>query len=109
MKFAREWLVALSGLLLAAQSSDASEVIVIKSYAACKDPLTVEKFEEFERNDDDQGYKRLFFSTGATRECIFLRTNEILTSGETRDRWICVKSTESSPCYWTASVAVRAR
>jgi hypothetical protein len=69
----------------------------------------VEKFEQFERNDDDQGYKRLYFQTGATRECIFLRRNEILTGGETRGRWICVKESERDNCYWTAQEAVRPR
>jgi hypothetical protein len=86
-----------------------TEVLITKSYAACKDPALVERFEEFERNDDDQGYKRLYFETGATRECIFLRYNEVLVGGETRGRWICIKESERDSCYWTAKEAVRPR
>lgn len=87
----------------------AAEVTVVSSHAACKDTSTVEQFEAFERNDDDQGYKRLFFQKGASKDCIFLRSGEILVAGETKDRWVCVKESESSPCYWTAGVAVEAR
>jgi hypothetical protein len=96
------------GLLAAERPATAGEVTVVQSHAACKDTATVERFEEFERRDDDQGYKQLYLSTGASRECIFLRSNEILTAGEVRGEWACVKSSQSSPCYWTrASILSR--
>lgn len=102
----------MDGLLLSvvfASPAGAAEVLITKSYAACKDPATVEKFEQFERNDEDQGYKRLYIETAASRECIFLRRNEIFIGGETRGRWTCVKESERSTCYWTAQEAVRPR
>ncbi|MBA7475865.1 hypothetical protein ACVIJ6_000032 [Bradyrhizobium sp. USDA 4369] len=102
-------IAVLTSALVCHGPARAAEVIVTKAYAACKDPATVEKFEEFERNDNDQGYKRLYFETGATRECIFLRSNEILSVGETRGRWICIKESERASCYWTAQEAVRPR
>lgn len=89
------------GLLAIEGVATAGEVTVAQSHAACRDTATVERFEEFERRDDDQGYKQLYLSTGASRECIFLRSNEILTAGEVRGEWACVKSSQSSPCYWT--------
>jgi hypothetical protein len=94
--------LTIAWVLLAAEGPvTAGEVTVIQSHAACKDTATVERFEEFERRDDDQGYKKLWLSTGASRECIFLRSNEILTAGESRGEWACVKGSESSQCYWT--------
>jgi hypothetical protein len=102
----------MGGLLLSivlASPVGGAEVLVNKSYAACKDPATVEKFEQFERNDDDQGYKRLYIETATSRECIFLRRNEILIGGDTRGRWMCVKESERGTCYWTAQEAVRPR
>ena len=83
-------LMHASATLLAAMtlSSSAAEVTVTHSYAACHNPSAVQQFEEFERKDDDQGYKQLYFSTAASGECIFLRAGEILESGEARDRWI---------------------
>jgi hypothetical protein len=92
-----------------AKAANAAEVQVIRSYAACKTPSTVEKFEEFERRDDDQGYKQLYFQTGASRECIFLRSGELLTKGETQGRWVCVRTSDTSPCYWTAAAAIQDR
>jgi hypothetical protein len=35
-------------------TAQAGEVRVLASSAACKDPAIVEKFEAFERKDDDQ-------------------------------------------------------
>jgi hypothetical protein len=99
--FAAFALTIVWGLLAAEGPATAGEVTVIQSHAACKDTATVERFEEFERRDDDQGYKKLWLSTGTSRECIFLRSNEILTADEVRGEWACVKSLESSRCYWT--------
>src|SRR4029077_13908073 len=94
------FIVTIAWALLAAEgAATAGEVTVVQSHAACRDTATVERFEEFERRDDDQGYKQLYLSTGASRECIFLRSNEILTAGEIRGEWACVKSSQSSPCY----------
>lgn len=100
------------GVLLSvlwAHAADAVELLVTKSYSACRDPATVRKFEEFERDNDDQGYKRLYVEVSVTKECIFLRSNEIVIGGENRDRWICVKESEGGNCYWTAKEAVRVR
>lgn len=102
-------LIAAWGLLAAEDPATAGEVTVIQSHAACKDTATVERFEEFERRDDDQGYKKLWLSTGTSRECIFLRSNEILTAGEVRGEWACVKSSRSGPCYWTRASALSPR
>ena len=101
-------LIAFS-LCLGSTFARAEEITVTRSYAACKDPATVEKFEEFERRDDDQGYKQLFFSTGATRECIFLRQGEILNGSKTRGRWTCVRPGRTGDCYWTATTALTPR
>lgn len=89
------------GLLATEGNAVAGEITVIQSHAACKDTATVERFEEYERRDDDQGYKQLYLSTGVSRACIFLRSNEILQTGEVRGEWACVKESESGPCYWT--------
>jgi hypothetical protein len=40
--------------------------------ARIRPPLNI--FEDLERCDDDQGYKRLYFRTGASSDCIFLRS-----------------------------------
>jgi hypothetical protein len=96
------FIATIAWALLAAEGhATAGEVTVIQSHAACKDTATVERFEEFERRDDDQGYKQLYLSTGASGACIFLRSNEILRAGEVRGEWTCVMSSESSLCYWT--------
>jgi hypothetical protein len=63
-------LVPIGLTLCGACGDSAAEATVRRSYAACKDPATVEQFEGFERRDDDQGYKRLYLSTAASRECI---------------------------------------
>jgi len=96
-------------LCLEAMPGLAEDVRVVKSYAACKDTATVERFEEFERRDDDQEYKKLYLSTGASRECIFLRSGEILSRGETHGRWTCVTIAPAGPCYWTATSALETR
>lgn len=104
------FLVTVAGALFALEGrAAAGEVTVIKSHAACKDTATVERFEEFERRDDDQGYKQLYFTTGASKACIFLRSNEILTAGEVRGEWACVKGSESGPCYWTRASVLAPR
>jgi hypothetical protein len=92
-----------------ASAAGAAEVKVTKSYAACKNTPTVQKFEDFERRNDDQGYKQLYLQTGTSGECIFLRAGEILNSGETQGRWICVRESPGAACYWTAASAVQAR
>jgi hypothetical protein len=46
-------------------------------------PLNI--FEDFERCDDDQGYNRLYFRTGASGNCMFLRSGELLQGGEAKD------------------------
>ena len=101
--------LALLGCLGPLAFAIGGELNVIKSYAACKDTANVERFEEFERKDDDAGYKRLYFTTGASRECIFLRKGEILTGGEVQANWACVKVPESDTCYWTRPAALEAR
>jgi hypothetical protein len=108
----RNVLFILTGALLSGAVSSvayAAELTAMRSSAACKDTSTVEQFEKFERVDDDQGYKRLYIQKGASGDCIFLNRGEILTAGETNGRWICVKESESSPCYWAAASAVKAR
>jgi hypothetical protein len=85
-------------------SLGAAGVKVISSYAACKDTAAVEKFEEFERRDDDQGYKKLYLETTTSGRCIFLRAGELLEAGETKGRWICIQ--HDAQCYWTAASAV---
>ncbi|MEH2530792.1 hypothetical protein V1277_002832 [Bradyrhizobium sp. AZCC 1588] len=109
MKTLAEVIACYAAMLLTCCPASAVEVLVIKSYAACKDAGIVERFEAFERDNDDQGYKRLYIETGISRECIFLRRNEILMSGETRDHWICIKESDRDPCYWTDQDAVRVR
>src|SRR3954447_2835831 len=82
---------ALTVLSSGVAHSAPHEIDVIKSYAACKDPSNVQKFEDFERDDDDQGYKKLWLSTSLSGECIFLRAREIvLTLDETNGRFTCI-------------------
>lgn len=113
----------LSALMLAADASSQAlgathEVDVIKSYAACKSPETVRKFEEFEKADDDHSYKILYLSTSMSGECIFLRSNEIVrTLDETNGNYTCIftndpessTNTDPSVCYWTATNALGKR
>jgi hypothetical protein len=102
-------LMSMACSLAITSGAGARELSVTRSYAACKNPATVEQFEDFERREDDQGYKHLYLSTAANGECIFLRAGEILDGGDRRDRWICIKPTGGSDCYWTAASAVRLR
>src|SRR5260370_13260747 len=102
-------LSATIGGWISISSVQAAELEVLKSYAACKIPSTVEKFEDFERRDDDQGYKRLYLQTGASGECIFLRSGELLEGHDTKHRWDGVKPNVNSSCFWTAAAAVTRR
>jgi hypothetical protein len=81
--------------------ADAAEQRVASSHAACRSTADVERFEGFERTNDDAGYKQLFLSTGATRECIFLRAGEIVIDGPGKGSWACVKVSDAGDCYWT--------
>lgn len=82
-------------------SADAAEVRVASSHAACRSTANVVRFEGFERTNDDTGYKQLFLSTGATRECIFLRAGEIVFDDPGKGGWACVKVSGAGGCYWT--------
>jgi hypothetical protein len=83
------------------RTADAGEVRVASSHAACRSTANVERFEQFERADDDSGYKQLYLSTGATRECIFLRAGETIFDGPNKGGWACVKLSDAGDCYWT--------
>jgi hypothetical protein len=85
----------------------AAEVTVRASHAACKSTANVERFEEFERKDDDAGYKQLYLSTGATGECVFLRAGEIIFDGPGKGDWACVKLSGTGECYWTRPSVIK--
>jgi hypothetical protein len=87
------------------------ELVVVRSHAACKDTTVVEQFDKFEKDDDDQNYKKLYIDKGATRECIFLTPGEILREGAALNGpWVCVKELyAAAECYWTPAAAVKRR
>src|SRR5438477_12466482 len=74
------------------KAAQAAEAQVINSSAACKSPSTAERLEVLERRNDDQAYKQLY-----------LRTSE------SRGKWVCVRSSETSPCFWTPAKAIQDR